>query len=425
MIPTVALIDTWQWTPYVALIVLGGLQSLPPSVYEAAQIDGASPFKTFRRITLPLLLPTIVTATILRSVDLLRFFDIIYITTQGGPGNASNTLNIYGFRVGFEFFNIGYASAVDADADRDRVRRRARLQPPARRGGLVMQMDDTPLSESWIRRLNTAQLVLAGILIMAPTAWMVLSSFKPSFEVTAYPPTLLFSPTLENYGQLMKTTPFFSYTVNSLIVTLGSAGLGLLFGIPAAFAVSWTRISWPAILTLAARMAPGTLFLLPWYVMFRQVGMIGSYTALILSHAVITLPIVIWVLLPSFDNIPRSVFEAAQVDGCSITRILWRIALPLVGSGIAVAAILVVRVLVELLSVRAGAVERRQQDADRGGLQLRRRRLDAMGSADGGRDADRASAADSRLDRAALAGVGTDARRGERLMRASKWQPSI
>src|SRR4051795_3734416 len=112
VIPTIALVDTWQWTPYVALIVLGGLRSLPTSVYEAAQIDGASPFKTFQRITLPLLLPTIVTAAILRSVDLLRFFDIIYITTQGGPGNASNTLNIYGFRVGFEFFNIGYASAL-------------------------------------------------------------------------------------------------------------------------------------------------------------------------------------------------------------------------------------------------------------------------------------------------------------------------
>jgi multiple sugar transport system permease protein len=112
VIPTIALIDSWQWTPYVALIVLGGLQSLPPSVYEAAQIDGASAFKTFQRITLPLLLPTIVTAAILRSVDLLRFFDIIYITTQGGPGNASNTLNIYGFRKGFELFEIGYSSAL-------------------------------------------------------------------------------------------------------------------------------------------------------------------------------------------------------------------------------------------------------------------------------------------------------------------------
>ncbi len=112
VVPTVAFIDTWQWTPYVALIVLGGLQSLPPNVYEAAQIDGASRWKTFWRITLPLLAPTLVTAGILRSVDLLRFFDIIYITTQGGPGNASNTLNIYGFRKGFEFFEIGYASAL-------------------------------------------------------------------------------------------------------------------------------------------------------------------------------------------------------------------------------------------------------------------------------------------------------------------------
>ncbi len=201
-------------------------------------------------------------------------------------------------------------------------------------------MSDAPTTDRWIRWLNTIQLVIAGIIILTPTAWMVMSSFKPSFEVTAYPPALMFSPTIQNYIELMRTTPFFNYAINSMIVTVGSTSLGLLFGIPAAFAVSWTRISWPAILTLAARMAPGTLFLLPWYVMFRQVGLIGSYTALILSHAVITLPIVIWVLLPSFDSIPRSVLEAAQVDGCSVTRILWRIAIPLVGSGIAVAAIL-------------------------------------------------------------------------------------
>ena len=201
-------------------------------------------------------------------------------------------------------------------------------------------MSDARTTDRWIRWLNTLQLVIAGIIILTPTAWMVMSSFKPSFEVTAYPPTVIFSPTIQNYIELTKTTPFFNYAINSLIVTVGSTSLGLLFGIPAAFAVSWTRISWPAILTLAARMAPGTLFLLPWYVMFRQVDLIGSYTALILSHAVITLPIVIWVLLPSFDSIPRSVFEAAQVDGCSVTRILWRIAIPLVGSGIAVSAIL-------------------------------------------------------------------------------------
>jgi multiple sugar transport system permease protein len=112
VIATVALVDTWQWSPFVALIVLGGLQSLPGSVYEAAEVDGVSRWAVFRYVTLPLLAPTLLTAAILRSVDLLRFFDIIYITTGGGPGNASNTLNIYGFRVGFEFFEIGYACAL-------------------------------------------------------------------------------------------------------------------------------------------------------------------------------------------------------------------------------------------------------------------------------------------------------------------------
>lgn len=196
------------------------------------------------------------------------------------------------------------------------------------------------MKEFALRRLNMLQIALVGLLIIAPMAWMLLSSFKPSAEVTAYPPKLFFSPTLDNYRQLVQTTPFLHYTANSMIITVGSTLIGLLLGIPSAFAVSWTRITWPATVTLLARMAPGTLFLLPWYMMFREMGLIGSYWALILTHAVITMPIAIWVLLPYFDNIPRSVLESAQVDGCSVPRILWRIALPLVMPGLVVATIL-------------------------------------------------------------------------------------
>ena len=112
VIYTVAAIDTWQWAPFVALIVLGGRLSLPGDVFEAAAIDGARTWQTFWRITLPLLGPTLVSAAVLRSVDLLRFFDVIYITTAGGPGDASTTLNILAYRHGFQFFDIGYASAM-------------------------------------------------------------------------------------------------------------------------------------------------------------------------------------------------------------------------------------------------------------------------------------------------------------------------
>lgn len=112
VILTVAILDTWQWSPFVALIVMGGYLSLPSEVFEAAEIDGAYGWRRFVYVTLPLLGPTLVTAAVLRSVDILRFFDIIYLTTQGGPGQASTTLNILAYRRGFEFFDLGYASAI-------------------------------------------------------------------------------------------------------------------------------------------------------------------------------------------------------------------------------------------------------------------------------------------------------------------------
>ena len=118
-------------------------------------------------------------------------------------------------------------------------------------------MSRKPSDAPWLDWINVALLVLAGIIVMTPTAWMILSSFKPSHEVTAYPPTLVFSPTGENYATLTRQTPFMSYAVNSLIVTAGSTILGLIFGAPAAFVASWTRITWPAVVALMARMAPG------------------------------------------------------------------------------------------------------------------------------------------------------------------------
>ena len=196
------------------------------------------------------------------------------------------------------------------------------------------------MDDRWIRRLNTLQIVIVAILILLPIAWMVLGSFKPSSQVTAYPPKLFFTPTLDNYRQLFQTTPFAAYTWNSAVVTVGSTLIGLLLGVPAAFAVSWTRITWPATVTLLARMAPGTLFLLPWFIMFSKVGLSGTHAALIITHAVITLPIALWTLLPHFDGLPRELTESAQIDGCRSLDILLRIALPVVMPGLIVATIL-------------------------------------------------------------------------------------
>jgi multiple sugar transport system permease protein len=112
VIPTLVLVETWQWTPLVMLIVLGGLASLPAEPYEAAEIDGASAWQRFRHITLPLLRPFIAVAVALRAVDALKAFDTIFVISGGGPGTSSETLNLYLYQTAFAYYDIGYASAI-------------------------------------------------------------------------------------------------------------------------------------------------------------------------------------------------------------------------------------------------------------------------------------------------------------------------
>jgi len=111
-LPSLILVDIWEWTPFMFLILLAGLQSLPLDPYEAAVVDGASGFQIFRYITFPLLKPIIVIALLLRIMDTLRIFDQIFIMTGGGPANATETLSLYIYRHGFRFYNIGYATAM-------------------------------------------------------------------------------------------------------------------------------------------------------------------------------------------------------------------------------------------------------------------------------------------------------------------------
>jgi multiple sugar transport system permease protein len=112
VIPTLVMVETWQWTPLIMLIVLGGLASLPQDPYEAAALDGASGWQCFRHITLPLVWPFIMVALVLRAVDALKAFDTIFVITGGGPGTSSETLNLYLYQEAFAYYDIGYASAI-------------------------------------------------------------------------------------------------------------------------------------------------------------------------------------------------------------------------------------------------------------------------------------------------------------------------
>jgi multiple sugar transport system permease protein len=109
---SVILVDVWEWTPFLFLLLTAGLQAIPAEPLEAARVDGASYWQTLRDVVLPLLKPTILLALLLRSMDLLRIFDQIFLLTQGGPGSATETVSLYIYRTAFRFSNFGYAAAM-------------------------------------------------------------------------------------------------------------------------------------------------------------------------------------------------------------------------------------------------------------------------------------------------------------------------
>ncbi len=109
---TIAIIDVWQWTPFMFLLILAGLISLPQEPFEAAAIDGATPRQVFVKVTLPLLKPIIIVAVLFRSIDAFKIFDKIFMLTSGGPGNATELISIYTYRLNFLFWHLGYGAAA-------------------------------------------------------------------------------------------------------------------------------------------------------------------------------------------------------------------------------------------------------------------------------------------------------------------------
>ncbi len=106
------LVDVWQWTPFMMILLLSGLQGIPQEQYESAEIDGAPRWQIFRYITFPLLKTMVMVAVIFRLMDAIKIFDIVYTITRGGPGTVTEVISLYIFKTGFKFFRMGYATSL-------------------------------------------------------------------------------------------------------------------------------------------------------------------------------------------------------------------------------------------------------------------------------------------------------------------------
>ena len=202
----IVLVDTWMWTPYVMLICLAGLRSIPDYIYEAAEVDRASPWRQFWSITLPMVLPFLMLAVLFRAIENFKMFDMVVELTSGGPGSTTELASINLKREAFEKWRTGFSSAfaiilfvtvfgaaniyVKVAEPGEAAMSAATAGPLGRRAHAVT-------------RRARRQLVIAYALIsLIPMVWIFLTGFKTPSDAIAYPPKVIFEPSLEGYVNL-------------------------------------------------------------------------------------------------------------------------------------------------------------------------------------------------------------------------------
>jgi multiple sugar transport system permease protein len=186
---------------------------------------------------------------------------------------------------------------------------------------------------------------LAVVVIVSPAIlvflWMLSLAFKNEVENMAYPPVFIPEvPTLNNFVEVFRESPFALFTLNSVIVSVVSTAIALLVGVPAGYGIAKARAHGLAVLMLISRMTPGLSYLIPLFIMFRFLGLTGTLWPIIITHLVITIPIVVWIMIGFFEDLHPELEEAALCDGANLWQGFLYVALPLARPGIVVAAIL-------------------------------------------------------------------------------------
>lgn len=203
-------------------------------------------------------------------------------------------------------------------------------------------------SSTTIRRrtyaLTYVGYVVAALIFFVPVLFMLWSAFRSNVDITGSIFNVATPLTIDNFTNLFERFDFIYYIRNSFIIAGGSTILGLLLGVPAAYVIARRTIPGIGFTTLLARMAPGVLFVVPFFIMSMKIGAPSNdalnFMLLILAHLIITLPLCIWLLIPFYEEIPKSLEEAALIDGCTPRQRFTQVVLPLVTPGISVAVTL-------------------------------------------------------------------------------------
>lgn len=208
----------------------------------------------------------------------------------------------------------------------------------SREDEIAEQKRQARVRKQFFETVRVIVILLILFIFIFPFIWMAMASFQRQIDIIS--PDLRFTPTMINYENVVSQYNFLQFMFNSLIVGLFSTALSLLLGLPAAYAIARFHYDWLGVILLAARIVPGITFLVPWYILFSAIGLTGTYTALIASHMLVSMPFVVWVMVPFFEGLPVEIEESARIDGATMLGTFTRIVLPLAVPGIVTATIM-------------------------------------------------------------------------------------
>lgn len=393
---SVVIADTWQWAPFVMLIALAGLASVPKTLYEAASVDRASEWFRFRFITLPFITPLLMIALLFRTLDSFKMFDLAWIMTE--RGSTVETVSIQVYREAMRNWNTGKACAlayivllVIIGLTNLYLMMMARIRGEARPDASPLFADSPAL-----RGLQKALPAVMGVLLLwgafkaggvpfvlglagigvfcavtfyipksvrsvlayiaigvalfaylFPLGWMIATSLKQYTDVNAMPPHFTFVPTFENYVKIFSSKDgqeFMGQLGGSTLVSVISTALAVLMGTLAAYSFSRFKIKAKGdalFFILSTRMLPPVVVLVPVFLMFRSLGLLNTLTGLTLLYTTVGVAFATWLMKGFTDDVPPEYEEAALLDRYSRLRAMQKTVLPLVVPGMATTAVFV------------------------------------------------------------------------------------
>jgi len=373
--------QSWRSVPLLAVLLLAALKTIPPALYRAAKMDGATSWESFRFITLPAIKNTLIVVGVLQVIIGLQVFDLLYSLTSGGPGRDTYVLIMAIYDITFGQISLGYGAAITVILFLiivaasfliliARVRRRAPIaviddeaEDAAATSRTSLRLDqsaafakqrspeaeDSRRSRIRLPRVVTKVGFAIGVLALfffyvAPIAWMVIASLQPTQALASIPPNLTLNLWLDGYQTIASDPRWLGSLAVSPQVSILTAIFVIILSAPPAYALARYDITGKGTvlaLLILVQMVPAIVMAIPVLRVFQIVGLTDTVASLVIVNVAFWLPLIIWLLRNFFLEVPASLEKAARIDGCSRLGTLFRVTIPAARPGMAAAGILI------------------------------------------------------------------------------------